>query len=127
VARSSLVPGILFSLFCAAGLWFGMRAYGKPVVWQFWSILGYFAVISTGLLLWQERSAGSDIKAFIRRFMAGMVIKLLLSLVVLFVLLRTLPQPLTSPFVVVFALLYLGFLAFSTGRLSVLIRKHQRP
>jgi hypothetical protein len=109
-------------------MWFGMRAVGRPVVWQFWFILGYFGVITTVLLLWQERSAGADIKAFIRRFMAGLVIKLLLSLALLFILLRTLPHPLTSAFVVVFSLLYLGFLAFSTGRLSLLLRKlQQRP
>ena len=59
---------------------------------------------------------------FIRRFMAGLVIKLMGSLVLLAVLLKCAPETVDKPLTVVFAVLYLAYLAFSTVRLSNVLR-----
>ena len=68
----------------------------------------------------------SDPKGFVRRFMAGLMLKMLLSLAVLFALLIRAPEKNVMPNGIAFAVLYLAFLAFSTVRLSALSRKLPR-
>ncbi len=87
-------------------------------------LLVYFTTITLVLLTWQERRTATDIKGFIRRFMVGMVTKLLGSLVVLFILLLLVPHEPRSPLTIAFAALYVAFLVFSTARLSMLLRRN---
>lgn len=90
-------------------------------------LLVYFTAITLVLLSWQERRAVTDIKGFVRRFMLGMVMKLMGSLVLLFVLLRLAPKEITNPLTVAFALLYFAFLIFSTVRLTMILRRVSKP
>lgn len=123
-SRSPVIPVLLFCALCWATTWFCLHYMGSAFTWPYGVALAWFSILTLVLHLWQERAAPSDIKGFIRRFMAGLVLKLLLSLLLLGIVLRTLPpaEP-RSPFVLAFALLYLAFLGFSTTRL-VNILKH---
>lgn len=84
-------------------------------------MLGYFAGMSLLLHLWQERSV-DEARIFIRRFMAGLVLKLLLSIVVMVALVMAMQNDRT-PIIVAFMLLYLSYLGFSTGRLVMLLKQ----
>ncbi|MBK9175306.1 MAG: hypothetical protein IPM46_02995 [Flavobacteriales bacterium] len=86
-------------------------------------MLAWFAMITIVLHLWQEHAMVADPKGFVRRFMAGLMLKMLLSLTVLVVLLLRAPTETVMPSGITFALLYLAFLAFSTVRLSALSRQ----
>lgn len=111
----TVVP--LFGIACTAALFCGLYYTGTPFSWPFALLLVYFTLVTLVLLLWQERKGRTDVKGFIRRFMAGMVIKLMGSMLLLFILLKVVPKETASPLAVSFALLYLSFLAFSTIRL----------
>lgn len=65
----------------------------------------------------------TDPKGFVRRFMGGLMLKMLLSLGVLVVLLLRAPKETLMISGIAFAVLYLAFLSFSTVRLSSLSRK----
>jgi hypothetical protein len=120
---SFLIPILLFTAGMALLLWiafYGMQLPLEPVhaIMLFW-----FAAITTVLHLWQEHAMTTEPKGFIRRFMAGLMLKMLLSLGVLVVLLIRAPKETVMPNGIAFAALYLAFLAFSTSRLSGLSRK----
>ncbi|MFZ1689081.1 MAG: hypothetical protein WAU70_16790, partial [Flavobacteriales bacterium] len=123
VNRSPAIPVLLFSAAAALITWFALYLSGRPFGWPHVAMLAYFAAISLLLHTWQERSAG-EAKVFMRRFMTGLVIKLLLSLVLLVVLVVVLPAEAVKSLTVVFVLLYLAFLGFSTARLVMLIRRN---
>ena len=118
---SSYVPVLVFSSVCAIGTWAGLSLTGNVFTWHFAFLLGYFTLVTIGLLFWQEGSV-KQTNMFIRRFMAGLVIKLMGSLVLLAVLLKISPDLVDKPLTVVFAILYLAYLAFSTVRLSTVLR-----
>ncbi|MBK6776452.1 MAG: hypothetical protein IPG74_11660 [Flavobacteriales bacterium] len=122
MSRSAALPILLFSAAVALATWFALYLSERPFGWPYVVMLGYFAVISLLLHAWQEKSAG-EVKVFMRRFMTGLVVKLMLSVVVLVVLLVTAPDGYRKPMSIAFVLLYLAFLGFSTGRLVMLIRK----
>lgn len=104
---------------CLHGLGINVApAHGLLVAW--------FALITLVLHLWQEPAMARDPKGFARRFMAGLSIKMLLSLLVALVLLLRAPKEERFLIGVAFAGLYLGFLAFSTVRLTGLARKLPR-
>ena len=124
--RSPALPILLFSAAAALATWFALHLSGRQFAWPHVVMLAYFAAISLVLHAWQERSAG-EARVFMRRFMTGLVVKLLLSLVLLVVLLVVLPADMVKPLTVVFVLLYLAFLAFSTVRLVMLIRRPTLP
>ena len=121
--RSPALSILLFSAAAALATWFALHLGGRAFAWPHVVMLAYFAAISLVLHAWQEKSAG-EAKIFMRRFMTGLVIKLLLSLVLLVVLLVVLPADMVKPLTVAFVLLYLAFLAFSTARLVMLIRRN---
>jgi len=125
--RSPVLPVLLFSAVCTAATWFALRVTGYAFSWPFAAVLGWFAIISLVLLSWQERAWGTDVRPFIRRFMVGLVVKLLASLVLLFVLIRVVPQTMAAPLATAFALLYLVFLAFGTAWLIGRMRSVPRP
>ncbi|MEO8591577.1 MAG: hypothetical protein ABI432_19505 [Flavobacteriales bacterium] len=125
--RSPVLPVLVFSTICTAATWLALRITGYALSWPFAVVLVWFALISLVLLSWQERAWGADVQPFVRRFMAGLVIKLLASLALLFILVKTVPKPVAAPLVASFALLYLAFLGFSTAWLIGRMRSVPRP
>ncbi len=120
---SFLLPIILFTAAMAVLLWVALFGLQQPFGAPHAIMLLWFATITTALHLWQERAMADDPKGFVRRFMSGLMLKMLLSLGVLTVLLIRAPKEAVLPNGIAFAVLYLAFLAFSTVRLSGLSRK----
>lgn len=120
-----LIPLLLFSGLCGLVTFGALYLTGIGFTWHFTFLLAFFLLVTAGLLLWQERS---DIPAniFIRRFMGGLVMKLLGSLVVLAILLKIAPPEVDKPLTIAFAGLYVSYLAFSTIRLSQVMRSAKR-
>lgn len=90
-------------------------------------LLGWFALITMVLHLWQEPAMRRDPKGFARRFMAGLSAKMLLSLLVALLLLLREPKEARLALGILFAGLYLAYLAFSAVRLTSQARKLPRP
>ncbi len=123
---SFLVPILLFAAACAVVLWLVLFAVGVAFAPLHGMFIAWFTLLTIGLHLWQERGLASDPKGFVRRFMAGLMIKMVLSLGLLVVIiLRTSQQAVATA--LVFAVLYLAFLAFSTARLMALSKQAPRP
>jgi hypothetical protein len=120
---SFLIPIALFSAAMAVLLWLALFGLRVPFGPEHAIMLAWFALVTTALHLWQEHAMASDPKGFVRRFMGGLMLKMLLSLGVLVVLLLRAPKETLMVSGIVFAALYLAFLAFSTVRLSGLSRK----
>jgi hypothetical protein len=123
--RSPLLPVLVFTLFCAGATWFALVAASIPYHWAYGAMLGWFAVITTALHMWQEHALATDIKRFMRRFLAGLVLKLLASMVAVMILLFSLTSG-HKTVVITFVLLYLAYLGFSTAR-SVMLLKRGQP
>lgn len=123
---SFLIPIVLFTAAMALLLWIAFYGLQQPLQPVHAIMLLWFAAITAALHLWQEHAMAEDPKGFVRRFMAGLMLKMLLSLGVLVVLLIRAPKETVMPNGIAFALLYLAFLAFSTVRLSGLSRKLPR-
>lgn len=119
---SPVFPVLLFSALCAGALWFSLHLGDRDFSWPFISMIAYFTLLSLLLHLWQERMVHRDPRLFIRRFMGGLVLKLLLSLVVVVVLVKTSSVE-KVPVITAFALLYLAYLGFSTARLVMLLKR----
>jgi hypothetical protein len=122
-----LLPILLFAAVCAAVMFLTLRFAAIPTSGVFWDMLAWFTVLTVVLHAWQEGGRGGDPKIFVRRFMAGLVIKMMLSLVALVVLLVVLPKDRLVPAAITFVLLYLAFLGFSTARSVGLMRRNARP
>lgn len=120
---SFLIPIALFTAAMAVLLWLALFGLRVPFGPEHGIMLAWFALVTTALHLWQEHAMASDPKGFVRRFMGGLMLKMLLSLGVLVVLLLRAPKETLMVSGIVFAALYLAFLAFSTMRLSGLSRK----
>ncbi|MBK7085615.1 MAG: hypothetical protein IPH53_13520 [Flavobacteriales bacterium] len=125
--RTAVLPVLLFSVLCTGVTWYTLRLLSVVLTWPFAVMLVWFATVTLALLLWQERAVGADLRPFMRRFMAGLVIKLLGSLVLLFVLMRLVPTESAKPMAVSFALLYLAYLSFGTARLVGSMRQPTHP
>ena len=98
-----------------------MHFTGHPFTWHFVFLLVFFPIVTYLLLSWQEHGS-AQANIFIRRFMGGLVIKLMGSLIVFAILLKVAPTEVDKPLTVVFAGLYVIYLAFSTIRLSGVAR-----
>lgn len=120
---SFLIPILLFTAGMGLLMWIAFYGLQHPLQPVHAIMLLWFAAVTTALHLWQEHAMTTDPKGFVRRFMAGLMLKMLLSLTVLVVLLIRAPQESVMPNGIAFALLYLAFLAFSTARLAGLSRK----
>ena len=118
---SPLLSVVLFSALCAVATWFVLQFVSLPFQWQHVVMLAYFAGMSLLLHIWQERAV-TEPRTFVRRFMAGLVIKLLLSIIVMMILVLALGVDKSST-IVAFVLLYLAYLGFSTGRLVMLLKQ----
>ncbi len=124
--RSPLLPILLFTAVVAVCTWLVLNMLGQPFTAAYAGILGYFTLITCALHLWQEQGMDNDPKGFVRRFMAGLVMKMFLSLMVIVLLVFLLPRNTALPLAVTFAVLYLAYLGFSTARLSMLLRNTPR-
>lgn len=124
---SFLLPLTLFTLCCAAALIGVLLLSGADLTAHFVGILVYFAAITAVLHGWQEQAFVTDPKGFVRRFMAGLMLKMFLSVVVLVILLLTVPKSISIALSLSFAVLYLAFLAFSTLRLMRLSTTAPKP
>ncbi|HRD53388.1 MAG TPA: hypothetical protein PKY96_12150 [Flavobacteriales bacterium] len=120
---SFLAPILLFTAAVGLVLWLVFYGAQVPLERIHAFMLLWFAAITTALHLWQEHAMNTDPKGFVRRFMGGMMLKMLLSLGVLTVLLVRAPRETVLSTAIAFALLYLAFLGFSTVRLTGLSRK----
>jgi predicted small integral membrane protein len=116
--RSPLLPTLLFALVCSGLLYGTLHLIGQPFHWAFAAILAYLTLTTLALHLWQEGGPGTDPKVLMRRFMTGLVLKMLISLFLLLAIVVLSPRPLVVPLALSFALLYLAFLGYSTARLS---------
>ena len=115
---SFVVPLLLFTAATGVLLWvvlYGLHtSFGEVHA----VMLAWFAALTGALHLWQERAMAGSPGGFVQRFMGA----LLLKNAVLRLRDRVPPDD-TLPVGVVFATLYLVFLAFSTARLTALSRK----
>jgi hypothetical protein len=115
---------MLIGAACAACMVGGLYFTGKPFDWRYGLLLGYFILVTFFLLRWQEDSAGKT-NIFIRRFMAGLVLKLMGSLILLAVLLKTAPGDLVAPLSIIFVALYVVFMGWSVARLMKVVKTSQ--
>ena len=121
--RSPLLPVLLFALVCAVLLAATLHLLGLPFHWAYGAVLGYLTLVTLLIHVWQERGDPADPKGQVRRYMTGLVVKMLLSLFLLLFVVVLSPKPLALPLALAFALLYLAFLGFSTARAANLLRR----
>lgn len=124
--RGPLLPTLLFSGACAVALWAGLQLFGIAPAPVHFAPLIYLALVSYASLYWQERALLTDPKGFVRRFMTGLVGKMLLSMMVLLVLVLLLPRADAVPLALAFGVLYLAYLAFTSVRLTGRVRNLPR-
>jgi F0F1-type ATP synthase assembly protein I len=125
--RAPFLPVLLFTCVCTAATWFGLRLMDLPFHWSYGLVIGYLAGFTLFLHRWQEGALHTDPKGFVRRFMTGLVLKMLISLFLLLAIVFLVPRDLALPLALTFALLYLAFLGFSTARLVGFSRDLPRP
>ncbi len=124
---SPVAPVLLFTATCGGAAALILWSVGVPWHWGYAAALAYLGGITLLLHLWQERAMVRDPQGFVQRFMAGLTLKMFVSIVAVAVVLLTLPRSQAVPLALTFALLYLAFLGFSTGRLVNLSRRQPRP
>ena len=119
---SFVLPIGLLGALCVAILMLLREVTELPI--RTWHVVipCWFTLLAVALHAWQERGMDHDAKAFVRRVMAGMAIKMFTSLTLLMVVLLALPRSEVLPAALVFMLTYLLFLAYSVARLSRLLR-----
>ncbi len=123
---SPVAPVLLFTAACGGATALVHWTAGLPLHLGHAAVLAYLGGLTLVLHLWQERAMITDPKGFVRRFMAGLTLKMFVSVVAVAVVLLTLPRGRAVPLALTFALLYLAFLGFSTGRLVHLSRRQPR-
>ncbi|MCC6838962.1 MAG: hypothetical protein IT230_02260 [Flavobacteriales bacterium] len=110
VALFTLAAGAAtFAVYTLAHWPFGLPELG---------VLLFLGGVTALLLNWQEGAMAHDPRGFMLRFMTGLVLKLIAGLFAVAALLFLLPRSHGVRLALTFAVLYLGFLAFSTMRLS---------
>ncbi len=124
--RSPLLPVLLFALVCAGLTYGALHLLDQPLHWAYAAVIGYLTLTTYLLHHWQEGAMHTDPKGFVRRFMTGLVVKMLVSLFLLLAIVFLVPRELALPLALTFALLYLAFLGFSTARLVNLSRSMPR-
>ncbi|MCB0769876.1 MAG: hypothetical protein KDC00_05670 [Flavobacteriales bacterium] len=120
---SFVLPFLLFNLFCAGALVALLSLFGIPFGMRHLAALLYFLLLGGALHHWQEAALATDAKVSVQRFMTGMVIKMLLTLFLLLIAVVRMPKSSVISFALPFIGLYLAHLAFSTVRLSALMRR----
>lgn len=115
---------VLFALAMGCALFMGLGHFGYTIGTPYVLELAFFAVLTYFLLRWQERAMHTDPKGFVRRFMTGLVLKMLVCLFVVLAIAFLAGREQAIPLVLSFALLYLAFLVFSVARLMA---RSKRP
>ena len=124
---SPLGPLTLIGAACAACSVGVLFVAGIPFNWRFALLLAYFIIVSFFLLRWQE-GAAAKVNVFIRRFIGGLMIKLMGSVVLMVILVKTSPAEMTLPMVFLFIGLYVAFTTYSVARLMRIIKApHPAP
>lgn len=127
-AKRTFLPRlVLFAAAMTLAVYGTLYAIHRPFTWPYGVALAYFTLITLSLHLWQERGLQQTPMGFMQRFMGGLVVKMLGSVAVLVLLLLIVPADHALPLGVVFAVLYLAFLAFSTLRLLSISRAMPKP
>ena len=90
---------------------------GLRLSWSYGALLVLLGVATWVLHAWQEGQLLTDPKGFVRRFMLGLVLKMMMALLLIVLVVMVLPRALALPLALAFAIQYLAFLAFSTIRL----------
>lgn len=117
--RWSLLKSLLpFSVVCIAVHLLVLRQLAIPLAGAQWVPPLFFTVLSLVLLSWQEAPGAADPKGAIRRFMAGMVLKMFGSLTLLVVVALLLPRAGRLAFAIAFMGYYLAHLAFAAARMT---------
>lgn len=112
---------MLIGAVCAACLVGALHLAGVPLDWRHGLLLGYFILVTFLMLRWQESVVGQT-TIFIRRFLAGLTIKLMGSVILMVVLVKTAPEGSNTPLVIAFVGFYVAFTTFSVSRLKRLVR-----
>ena len=120
---SFVLPIVVFAAICLVVTWLVLFALGIAFTALHGTFVAWFGLMTIGLHAWQEHAMARDPKGFVRRFMAALMLKMVLSLALLALVLITVPGTDAVPAALVFALIYLAFLTFSTVRLTKLSRK----
>lgn len=115
---------LLFTAFVAVALVATLDLLHIPPHPIFYAEIAFFATITYVLLTWQEAALVTDPKGFVRRFMTGLVVKMLVSLMLVLIIAFLAPRPQAIALVLGFALLYLAYLVFSVARLMM---RSKRP
>jgi len=118
---------VLFGIAVGAATYAVFRLAHWPFGLSHVAVLFFWTLLSAALQVWQEEGLITDPKGFMLRFMSGLVIKLLVALAAVAAILALLPRERAVPLALLFAVLYLAFLAFSTLRLSSRSRNAPRP
>ncbi len=126
-SASPVVPVLLFTAVCGAATALILRLAELPWHWGYAVALAFLSGTTLLLHLWQEHALVADPKGFVRRFMAGLTLKMFAGIVAVALVLVTLPRAEAVPLALAFTLLYLAFLGFGTGRLVNLSRRQPRP
>ncbi len=99
----------------------GLHLAGVPFDWRYALLLIYFVNVTSLLLGWQEKVA-EQTAVFIRRFLVGLIIKLMGSVVLMVILVKIGPPGSATPLAITFVGLYVLFTTFSVSRLMKVIR-----
>lgn len=117
----------LFSAVCMGTTWAVLHMIGRAFDWRHVAIVMYLALATFALHVWQEHGMVTDPGGFVRRFMTGLVLKMFVSVLLLVAIVMVLPRDEGIPLALIFTLLYLAFLVFSTVRSTVLLRRSPGP
>ena len=117
------MPIVLFTLACTLATWLVYRYAGLRMGQAAWGVISYYMVLTALLHAWQEGGRDISPQVLVRRYMAGLAIKMFLSLIVLVLLLFLLPKEAVLHVALTFILLYLAYLGFSTARMTMVLRR----
>ncbi len=106
-----------FSALVAAATYGVLTLLGLHPSWAYGALIALLGVATWLLHAWQEGQLLTDPKGFVRRFMLGLVLKMMMALLLIVLVVMVLPRALALPLALAFAIQYLAFLAFSTIRL----------
>ncbi len=119
MSRGSILPPLaIFSAVVFAALMGGLSLLSIPFHWAYPGAVLWFMALTLFMHTWMERVAEREPALFVTRYMTALVLKMISSLIVVVAILVTLPRAQGVPLALVFAVLYLLFLVFSTLRFS---------
>ena len=106
-----------FSAFVAAATYGVLALLGLHLSWAYGALIALLGLATWLLHAWQEGQLLTDPKGFVRRFMLGLVLKMMMALLLIVLILVAFPRTFALPLALAFAFQYLAFLVFSAVRL----------